>query len=226
MLFRHGTVLAVVFADISTRALAEMSEHGTRALEGGCIPKVGHNTPGGSHINPDECNGCNLIKANECINYMKQHPPIDCDFLSLSADSQPSCCSAYEGAATCLKDLECEDTDLMENLWHECRHHKCIFGCEISAGGSIHRSYSLFSLPFVACAELQDWWTENNYPINDPSSPAPFSVSTKPTMIPWYWQQWSSSMAWCQLATIVLALVIMRQQLDHTYSFATSLLSA
>jgi len=95
------------------------------------------NTAVGSHPRFKDCNGCNLLKAAECINYMHQHPPSGCSLDVVVPDPQPECCSAYKPAAVCLKEVGCGEHHLVEDLFDACKHNDCMFGCEFSAASRV-----------------------------------------------------------------------------------------
>ena len=87
----------------------------------------------GSHPQLNQLHGCNLLRAQECVTYMKNHPPEGCDMTTVVADQQAGCCAAYEPTARCIRDVGCGHHHLITDLFTQCRHHGCVVGCEFSA---------------------------------------------------------------------------------------------
>eukprot|EP00937_MAST-01D_sp_MAST-1D-sp2_P001491 g1491.t1 len=105
----------------------------------------------GSSPQFNQIQGCNLLRAQECITYMKDHPPDLCDLKTVVAGPQPGCCAAYEPTARCVRDVGCGNHFLIEDLFNQCRHHGCVLGCEFSAAIGLRPSLVALLVASVLC---------------------------------------------------------------------------
>ena len=94
----------------------------------------------------EDCHGCNLVRAQECLAFMRLHPPQDCHFDIVSASPQPQCCSAYEPTVRCIGDVGCGNHEVTAELFTSCQHHACVTGCECEIPPPTHTHTSSCSL--------------------------------------------------------------------------------
>ena len=91
----------------------------------------------GSDTAYNQIQGCNLLRAQECLIYMRNYPPKDCVLRSVVAEKQPQCCPAYEPAARCIRDVGCGHHEMITDLFTQCKHHECVMGCEFSRAAGL-----------------------------------------------------------------------------------------
>ena len=131
---------------LSRSAMQHEREGAYPHVDGSRILGYDRNVRTGSEPELNQLHGCNLLRAQDCITYMKNHPPAGCDMTTVVADEQPGCCSAYEPTARCIRDVGCGHHELITDLFTQCRHHGCVMGCEFSASVALRPAIAVVVL--------------------------------------------------------------------------------
>ena len=139
---------------LSEGAVQHKREGAYPHTSGSLIRGYERNTRTGSDTAFNQIQGCNLLRAQECLNYMRTFPPKDCELRSVVAEKQPQCCSAYEPAARCIRDVGCGHHEMIKDLFTQCKHHECVMGCEFSRAALLCPTMALSLLCYVLVALL------------------------------------------------------------------------